>query len=596
MAKIRKRSIDSIKRAPVRKNSYEAPIVRRKKRPVPKEYQSLKKAKKKRGGCLWIIFLLFLATFAGFIYWNNQGGEVIDKSLELKIDGLDKIVSGDQVTYTIKYNNLDKVVLEKMELSVQWPSGFYFDEASIEPFDENATTWMLDNLLPNQEGELEIKGQLVGQKDDELITEFILDYQPENFTSDFSEEVSIETKITDNILELSIEGIEKTLVDEEREFKVKYINTGDEVLTELYLDILNPDDFDIISIEPEKEEDYWIITLEPGEEKEIILKGSFSADSKPNQSLVVEIGNMVDDNFRRLARSEKDILAINPEFDISLEINGEVGNQTLNWSDIIRYQLEITNNSGTDITDVQITALLDGLALDWDSLETVGLYEESKVIWTKEEDDSLAIWKDGDKKTLTWQIKVVDEPVADRMIDNIIKVNIQGLESWEQVETSVLFTVGEGIVFNNGIYWDLGGRTVGSGLLPPQAGEETNYLAVWSLPEATGDFTSMKIESILPPQVSFVEETDVQAGELVFDEETRNLVWNITDFDNTLLPLTSSFIIQLIPTEDDIGSAIVLLNSPTLIAEGTEDIIIRSKSLKTSDVYADSNDPIGIVE
>ena len=312
--------------------------------------------------------------------------------------------------------------------------------------------------------------------------------------------------------------------------------------------------------------------------------------------MVVEIGNMVNDDFRRLARAEKNILVINPEFDISLETNGEVGNQTLNWSDIIRYQLEITNNSGTDITDVQITALLDGLALDWDSLETVGLYEESKVIWTKEEDDSLAIWKDGDKKTLTWQIKVVDEPIADRMIDNIIKVNIQGLESWEQVETSVLLTVGEGIIFNNGIYWDLGGRTVGSGLLPPQAGEETNYLAVWSLPEATGDFTSMKIESILPPQVSFVEETDVQAGELVFDEETRNLVWNITDFDNTLLPLTSSFIIQLIPTEDDIGSAIVLLNSPTLIAEGTEDIIIRSKSLKTSDVYADSNDPIGIVE
>jgi len=596
MAKIRKRSIDSIKRAPVRKNSYEAPIVRRKKRPVPKEYQSLKKAKKKRGGCLWIIFLLFLATFAGFIYWNNQGGEVIDKSLELKIDGPDKIVSGDQVIYTINYNNLDKVVLEKMELSVQWPSGFYFDEASIEPFDENATTWILDNLSPNQESELEIKGQLVGQKDDELITEFILNYQPENFTSDFSEEVSIETKITDNILELNIEGIDKTLVDEEREFKVKYINTSDEALTELYLDILNPDDFDIISIEPEKEEDYWIIALEPGEEKEIILKGSFSSDSKPNQSLVVEIGNMVNDDFRRLARAEKNILVINPEFDISLETNGEVGNQTLNWSDIIRYQLEITNNSGTDITDVQITALLDGLALDWDSLETVGLYEESKVIWTKEEDDSLAIWKDGDKKTLTWQIKVVDEPIADRMIDNIIKVNIQGLESWEQVETSVLLTVGEGIIFNNGIYWDLGGRTVGSGLLPPQAGEETNYLAVWSLPEATGDFTSMKIESILPPQVSFVEETDVQAGELVFDEETRNLVWNITDFDNTLLPLTSSFIIQLIPTEDDIGSAIVLLNSPTLIAEGTEDIIIRSKSLKTSDVYADSNDPIGIVE
>ncbi|MBT7553050.1 hypothetical protein HN670_01105, partial [bacterium] len=49
MAKVKKRSVDSVKRSPVRKTSYEAPTVSRRKstkRKVPKEYQTFKKAPK----------------------------------------------------------------------------------------------------------------------------------------------------------------------------------------------------------------------------------------------------------------------------------------------------------------------------------------------------------------------------------------------------------------------------------------------------------------------------------------------------------------------------------------------------------------------
>ncbi len=612
MAKVVKRSLDAARRAPVRKKSYEAPTVRRRRRgEVPKEYRTMEKASKKGGGCLFFLFLIFVVALVGLIYWNKNGTTNVDKSIAVYVDGPNKIISGDQITYTIEYDNLDIVTLENIKLSVRWPNGFYFDEATIDPSDDNATTWYLEDLLSKQSDSLEIKGQLVGQKGDELSAVFTLEYQPANFHSDFSVKEIIDTKISDSKIELSIDSVDKTLVATEQTININFKNISKEDLTDLYLDIIYPEDFILFDEEIEDEDeseieqvqsifitegDYMKFSLPAGEEATFVIVGNFPTDSKNDQSLVVEVGNMIDDDFRRLSRVTKDIQVINPKFDIDFSINGEHNNPTVNWGDTLRYQLEITNLSSTDLNDIVITALLDSQVLDWDSLDTNGLVQESNIIWTSEEDETLTDWSAGGSRIFTWQIDVVENPVPERMIENILKINVQGLADWEQVTAPVLVTVGEAVVFNNGIYWDLGGRRVGSGLLPPQVNESTQYLVIWSIPEATGDFESATVETVLPPEVSFLSETDIQEGDLTFDDETRSLIWQIDNLDNLLLPVTASFIIEVIPTIENLGTAMVLFNPITMTAEGTEQVIIRSKMLKTSDVYADSNEPIGIVE
>ena len=609
MAKVVKRNLDSARRAPVRKQSYQAPsIKKRKRKTVPEEYRTLKKAPKKRGGsCLIFIFLIFVAALAGFIYWNSRGPVVIDDSLKFSVQGPDKIISGDQVTYYIEYENLDIVTLQQMELSVRWPGGFYFDEASVEPRDDSATTWLLEDLRQGETGTLEIKGQLVGQKDDELQTTFILGYQPENFHSDFKATQNIDTKITDSKIEVNIESVAKTLVEAEQEFNISFRNLTDEPLLDLYLDVLYPDDLEIspeeLVAEEDKEEsaiiqegDYWLLNLEPDETKVMNIKGSFPADSKADQSLVVEVGNMLNEEFRRLARAEKELQVISPQFEVKLDINGSDKDQGVNWSDVLRYQLEVTNLSGADLADVSITALLDGEALNWDDLDTIGSHQENNIVWTKEEDEALATWPVADTKTFTWQLQVVDDPIPARNIENIIKIEIEGLGEWEQVTKPLMLTVGESLGFNSGVYWDLGGRQVGSGLLPPRVGVETQYLVVWSVANATGEFDQVSIDSSLAPQVSFLDTMDVQEGNLSFDEDTRVLTWQLDEFDDLLLPLTASFTIEVLPTEDDRGETITLLNTTTVEASGKEDVVIKKKPIKTSDVFADSSQPIGIIE
>jgi len=617
MAKIIKRNLDALKRAPVRQQSYQAPSISNRSNKVPKEYQTFKKAPKGKGSCLWFLFLLFAATAIGFWYWSQKSPEVVNNSVDLVIDGPQEIVSGDQITYKISYKNTDTVNLQQLELAVRWPNGFYFDEASIDPVDHNATTWLLEDLRPGQSVDLEIKGQLVGQPEEELSASFTLSFQPENFHSDFKAKGSLDTKITDAKIELTIEAIDKTLVATNQAMKVNFKNLSDENLEDLYIDILYPEDFEIVPITDElvttaaevideenlvlnsdfiKEGNYFKLNLEPEEIKTMLINGVFTIDAKTNQLLVVEIGNMVDNNFRRLARVEKPIIVINPKFDMNFKINEQAGAQAVNWGDDLRYQLEVTNNSEGDMADVIVSAIIDGPALDWDSLDTIGKYSDGKITWTKNENADLANWPAGESRTFTWQIKVVGNPQPERMVENIINIHIEGLEDWQQVSSPVMLTIGESINFNNGVYWDLGGRRVGSGLLPPQVGEATEYLVIWSLPQATGVFNNVNVSVSLPPQVDFISELDIQEGDLEFDLEDRSLTWNIDKFKDAILPITASFTLRLTPDEASRGQAMTILNTITVNANGLEEVIVKSKAIKTSDVISNSTSPIGIIE
>lgn len=601
MAKVVRRSMDAAKRSTSRK-TYKAPAIRRKpktrkkRKSVPQSYKTLRKPKKQSTGFIWFLLLLFLAALAGFINYNKQDNIDIEESLEMNIEYSDKITSGDQVEYIIQYKNIDDITLTKLELSIQWPSGFYFDESDIIPHDLAATTWLLPDLGTKEEKEIIIKGQLVGQKEEKLQAIFNLSYQPENFHSDFNSKQIIETEIIDSSIELSIESIDKTLIGVEQYFIIKVKNPTKEAINELYLDVLYPDDLEILSTDMEKIEDYWILNLEPEAEFVMTTKGIFNTDSDSKQMIVSELGTMIESKFRPLSRIEKDIDVINPEFEINLTINGSNNNQDIDWGDILHYQLEIINNSNSDITDVQVNSLLDGDAIDSNSIDSIGVYNNSIISWTKEELEDLENWEDGSTKIFTWEAKVVDMPISERLIENIVKINIQGLENWEQVSSSLLLNVGESLSFNNGIYWDLGGIRVGSGSLPPQVGSETNYLIVWSIPEATGDFDTVNINTILPPNVSFLEESDIQDGDLYLNEETRELDWSIDIFNDVILPTTASFMIKLEPTSDYIGQAMSLLNTINITAQGLEEVLLSSKLLKTSDVISDSNEPMGIIE
>jgi len=597
MVKTQKKDLDSAQVAPRRKSSYQAPELKSgRKKEVPHEYRSFKKAPKTHGFLIFFLFLLFASALAGFFYWNSRFSQTETKSLTMQVAAPEKIVSGDEVTYKIEYKNSDKVALTQMKLSVYWPAGFYFDSSSVPPTNDNAKEWLLSDLGSGQSGSLEIKGQLVGSKDENLEAIFTLDYQPANFSSDFSITTKTNTLITENKLELKIEAVDKTLINTEQEIKVIYKNLSPEKLEDLSLDILFPDDWKNTEIDPTWEGEFLATSLEPAEEKTITITGNFGADTKPEQMLVVEIGKKQDDKLRRLARAEKKIAIVSPQFETSLKINGNSGDVQANWGDELKYQLEVKNTSPSEINDAQVTMDLSGAVLDWDSMETSAQVNEQTLTWNKEQDESIATWPSQETKTFTWKVKVSKDQVTERTIDHALTINIVGLDAWEQTATLSKLSVGDNLTFNNGVYWDLGGRRVGTGLLPPQVGEETSYLAVWSIPKAAIGFNKVKISTTLSEQVFFGGETDVSVGDLSFDEETQVLTWTISSFDSGDIPATASFVLTLKPEAADKGETMTVLDTVTATAKGKEEVVVNTKVITTADVVTNTTGDIGTVK
>lgn len=597
MVKTQKKDLDAAQVSPKRKSSYQAPELRSgRKKEVPNEYRSFKKAPKTHGFLIFFLFLLFTSALAGFFYWNNRFSEDDTEGLTMNVIGSEKIVSGDEVTYKLEYTNSDKVVATQMKLSVYWPAGFYFDSSSVAPSNENAKEWLLSDLGAGQTGTLEIKGQLVGNKDENLEAIFTLDYQPANFSSDFSVTSKANTLITENKLELKIEGVDKTLINTEQEIKVIYKNLSQEKLEDLSLDILFPDDWKNTKIDPTWEGEFLTTSLEPAEEKTITITGNFGADSKPEQALVIEIGKKQDDKLRRLARAEKKISVISPQFETTLKVNGNSGDVQANWGDELKYQLEVKNTSPSEINDAQVRMDLAGAVLDWSSIETSAKVEEQTLTWNKEQDESMSNWLAQETKTFTWKIKVNQDQVTERTIDHALTINIVGLDAWEQTATLSKLAVGDNLTFNNGVYWDLGGRRVGAGLLPPQVDEETNYLAVWSIPQAASSFSKVKVSTVLPDQVSFGGETDVSVGDLSFDEETQVLTWTISSFDSNDIPATASFVLTLKPEAADFGKTMTVLDTVTATAKGKEDVVVKTKLISTADIVTNTAGDIGTVK
>ena len=74
----------------------------RKKRPVPKEYRTFDRAPRYGWGFIFFLFLLFATTVAGFWYWSQRPPVITDQSVTLLATGTDRLVSGDEATFTIR--------------------------------------------------------------------------------------------------------------------------------------------------------------------------------------------------------------------------------------------------------------------------------------------------------------------------------------------------------------------------------------------------------------------------------------------------------------------------------------------------------------
>lgn len=139
-----------------------------------------------------LLVLLLLGIAAYFAYYYLFAYNTDLTALELKVKAPEKVLAGEEFSYTIEYHNPTQLTLSQLRLEMQYPSNFIFAGASANPQSGNYG-WNLPDLAPGGNGELTITGQLISLPDSANIVSAHLSYAPQNYSSQFKKEASAST-------------------------------------------------------------------------------------------------------------------------------------------------------------------------------------------------------------------------------------------------------------------------------------------------------------------------------------------------------------------------------------------------------------------
>lgn len=564
--------------------------------PVPEEYKTLERARGGGWGIILFLVLLFAATVAGLYYWNMRPTSFQGDSITMTVSADKELVSGDVVTYEVNYTNVDTVALKTVELDVQWPDGFYYNDASEKPTSETATTWNLGPMNSGETRQLTISGQLVGLKSQTQVAIFRISYRPENINSDYEVKKVAETVISDSQIDVSLATADKIIAGQDVDFSAEISNLTGGPLDGITVEIVVPKDFDITSSNPKLTDNTWIGTIKQDTPLAIELKAHVADDADGEQSWVVEVSTTANEQVRKLMRKELRVTPVRPNFDISLKINGQSDNFDIGYGETLNYQLSVTNKSASPLPDIKVTALMDSDVIDRATVQSNGVAEKDSIVWTRNNIDKLATMQPNEELLISWQAKLLPQgTLGQATVDTIVTLEIEGLPGWHQTSPVFVVTVGQGLVFSQGAYWNLGGQKVGSGNLPPVTNERTLYVVVWSLDSGSQDFDTVTMSTTLPPKVTYVSTGSVDEGTLKYDADTNRLEWQINNFSSKLLPLKATFTIKLVPLDEDKGTVMPILNPATIDATGKQVFQSKSYSVTTAQVVTTQTGDFGTV-
>jgi len=528
------------------------------------------------------LFILAGATLAGFLIFNKDYTTTQNSQVELTIQAVDQMSSGNEVTLEITYENKDTTAIKEGTITIHYPTGFYYKKAEPNP-DTSDNTWQIKNIAPGAAGKIKITGQLVGELNEEKEFTGLLTYQPENFSSTFQDTISKKIIINDTIITLNANLPQVAFSGQEISYEVKFKNTSTLPLANAKINVNYPSGFTPGKAEPNADLDnnIWKYDeIKPQEEKIIKITGVLTGDSNENKEFRFQLGLEEPDGVLNVQVEKNNlVLIVNP--DIKLTIAGP---EYIKPNDKIDYKIVVENISDTNI------GLLE-LKLNF----TDGFIEKNNINLEKIEN-----LKTGEKKEINYQTQIKNSLAsagsaltADLSVAN---AKVEGEKfDFKQTAQAVGKIKGELSFTAQARYYDDDLAKIGTGPIPPQVGQATSYVIWWNIVVTTGSINNLQITSSVPEIVDGIESTD---SALVYDKTNKQIKWiiaNLAEGESRKI----AFTVFITPTKDQLNKLLVLTKETVVnaIDNNTNENISLNIERLTSDL---PNDPAaagkGVVE
>ncbi len=204
----------------------------------------------------------------------SQSVLITSSVVQLEIDAPQQVQSGSLFSYDVTFTNNSQVALNDAKVVVQYPEGFDFDDASIDPF-RSDNEWRFETLEPGESEDMSITGTLEGKSG--KTKEFIFQLGIIELDNTFNIQIEKTTLIVivNPELEITIDAPETVDPGDDVPITITVKNTSEAEIKNLGI-VLQLDD----AFTEETNEFEVIEKLSPFEEEQITYTGKLKKNGK----------------------------------------------------------------------------------------------------------------------------------------------------------------------------------------------------------------------------------------------------------------------------------------------------------------------------
>ena len=577
------------------------------------------------------LFVLILIVGAGFGVWQKFSTANDITQVSLTMEGEKAPQAGKEMEYVIKVVNNSGRALSEGTISVAYPEGFVFIDATPMPSSNN-NVWKFNNLAGKGTAEIRLRGRIYNLIGKSNLWSSELLYKAEGFSTEFKKNTILETVVSDSGLAIQLIKPSSVLKSEDQEIVIKYRQSSGSVLDNFHLTV-EPSDSSQLEFLREEVPNLDAVLIRPwvwqgnkisNEEQElrvrfrfldkigdiVSLKFKFDYDKQgmATSSILANTSStptIVSSDYLPLYEEDVDLEVIKNDLSLLLNLNGQSNDQSVDFGQVLKYSINYNNVGDSPMEDVVISAVLEG-----DLLARATLIDKNKgevsgqtITWSKLQIPELAQVNKGERGTIEFSIKVKnlselprdfrqDIAVAARFemkrsgdIASILaQINKRDLEAEAKdlnlMTTSTTSTSTPDNYSNKIIARVNSDLALGS--VVRYFSEDNMPLGSGPLPLEVAKTTSLKVFWSLNNTLhnlskvravvtipSYIEIADLSTvfGQLNYEPVMRQLVWEVPVMDKLSNDFAAQFTIKVSPTGEQRNQLLILLPAVKLTAQ-----------------------------
>lgn len=555
----------------------------------------------------WVKRLLFgqffvlaiLAAALGVIFYSSNAEQEEKESIQMEFQIPKEISSGDVSEFVVHYKNNEKFTVYDMEIVLSYPEGFEFSSSVPAAQNQYNNIWKIGDLTQGEEGEILIKGKVIGDIGGLVTLRSTVAFRPENFSSTFNQTSTSHTsQITSSILTIQIEGPEKVVPDQNTYYIIHYSNTTQKDLKNVKVIAQYPKGFVFLKSVPipsrgapndenaENKEaiinNTWLVgDLAHGVKGEIKIEGILRNIEEEKVKLEVHIGTSQEKDYMVYQKKTKEIEIVNHGLELDIIVNQLKEDGAVNFGDTLNYSIVYKNLGKKTLYNVEISALLESDVIDWETLidKNFGIREKNIIVWKSEATPSWAIIKPLDEGTIDFSVKLKPLKAVNLEKDDLkTQARVQAkIGKIDDLETSVtIFAQERTSTINTDLQLQSQGRyfsddniALGQGPLPPIAGEKTTFRILWNLSNNLHEVTDVVVKTNLAADVKWEDKFLTSAGEVIYNPQDQSVIWKIVKIppNKSFDDIGAWFDVSIIPKSDQAGKLVLLVTNTNLSAK-----------------------------